>query len=550
MPSEPIEAEFAFPPVLSAEQEEDFRELDVENLSPEFTNVDATTHVPRRVHTIHELELTRTKEGYHIVGFEKGKGEDPREWGNGKKWYITLTTATLCLAVAIGSSIITGDMVGPTKELKIQQEITNLTVTCFVMGFGIGPLFMAPLSEVFGRRPVYMLSMFLYFIFTLPSALAHNSATLVVGRMLAGLSASAPMCNIGGSIADVWAVENRGAPMAVFSATLFAGPCIGPMVGGWIGQLAGWRWIYWVLFIFLGVSFSLTLFIPETLAPILLRRKAENLRKTTGDERYRTLEELEKRPFKEILKAALIRPFLMLVQEPIVIFMSCYLSFVYSLLYLLFFAFPIAFGEIRGFSPGITGLTFVSIMLGIFFAGFFVPLQERIYANATRNGSYPEARLYPMMVGCFILPSALMIFAFTGAYAHVHWIAVCISGFLFGFAMILIYVSANSYIIDSYSAFAASAMAAKTLLRSEIGAMVPLFVNQMFHHMHFQYAGLLLGLIGFVITPIPFFFFKYGEKIRARSSRASQGRRLTDEEAKRENEREKYDFPDKPVAAR
>lgn len=106
-------------------------------------------------------------------------------------------------------------MTGPTKEMGISQEITNLTVTCFVMGFGIGyvvalwqsipsfltpprPLFMAPLSEVFGRRPIYCVSMFLYFIFTLPSALARNAATLVVGRMLAGIAASAPMCNIGG----------------------------------------------------------------------------------------------------------------------------------------------------------------------------------------------------------------------------------------------------------------------------------------------------------------------------------------------------------------
>ena len=64
-------------------------------------------------------------------------------------------------------------------------------------------------------------------------------------------------------------------------------------------------------------------------------------------------------------------------------------------------------------------------------------------------------------------------------------IAVCISGYLFGFAMILVYVSANSYIIDSYSNYAASAMAAKTLLRSEVGAMVPLFVTQMFHGMGF-----------------------------------------------------------------
>ncbi|PPQ90717.1 hypothetical protein CVT25_005025 [Psilocybe cyanescens] len=568
MPSEPIEAEFARPPVLSKEQEEEFRTLELENIpahlsgssTPGSVTYDGTHN---QLTTIDELKKMRAKEGYKLVAFEKGLSEDPRDWGKGKKWYVTSTTAILCLAVALGSSIITGEyvhiivkkdlifviyhrvskfssMTGPTKEMGISQEITNLTVTCFVMGFGIGPLFMAPLSEVFGRRPIYCVSMFLYFIFTLPSALARNAATLVVGRMLAGIAASAPMCNIGGSIADVWSIEDRGIPMAMFSITLFIGPCLGPMVGGWIGMYAGWRWIYWVLFILLGVSFALTLFIPETLAPVLLRRKAEALRKSTGDERYRTLEELEKLPFKETLKIALIRPFLMLTQEPIVIIMSFFIfaefklsispylhgSYLpYYFVDLLFFAFPIALEEIRGFSPGMTGTAFVSIMLGIVGAGMFLPMQEHAYAKATKFGTFPEARLYPMMFGSFLLPVALFIFAFTGAYVWVHWIAVCIAGFLFGFAMILIYVSANSYIIDSYSDYAASAMAAKTLLRSECGAMIPLFVTQMFHGMGFQWAGLLLALIAAVIAPVPFVFYKYGDRVRAHSARATQSKR-------------------------
>lgn len=88
--------------------------------------------------------------------------------------------------------------------------------------------------------------------------------------------------------------------------------------------------------------------------------------------------------------------------------------------------------------------------------------------------------------------------------------------------MILLYVSANSYIVDSYSSYAASAIAAKTLLRSEVGASIPLFVNQMFHNMGFQWAGLLLACVSILIAPMPFFFFKYGEGIRTRSKRASK----------------------------
>ncbi|KAE9411519.1 MFS polyamine transporter [Gymnopus androsaceus JB14] len=525
MPSEPIEAEFATPPALSQAQEEEFRQLELEGP----LHVSRLPTSAENITSIQELERKLTRDGFHIVGFEKGQQEDPREWSRGRKWYITLTTAFLCLAVAMGSSIVTGDLQDPVVELSSTQEILNLTVTCFVIGFGLwlstipnSPLAFAPLSEVVGRTPMYQASIFLYFIFTLPSALAKNAATLVVARQIAGLAASAPMCNVGGSIADIWSVEERGVPMAIFSVTIFMGPCIGPLLGGWIGERAGWRWIYWVLFIFAGCCFLLTLFLPETLAPVILRKKAAKLRKETGDSKYMTLEEAEKRPLGEVFKTALLRPIVLLFTEVIVILFSFYLAFVYSLLYLLFFAMPIAFSEIRGYSSGITGVTFLSIMMGISLAMCLLPFQERTYRAYTQYGTYPEARLFGMMVGAIVLPIGLLIFAFTGAYAHVNFMGPCVAGAIFGFAMILIYVSANSYIVDSYSSFAASAIAAKTLLRSEVGAAVPLYVEQMFSHMGFQWAGLLLALVAIVIAPIPFVFYRYGERIRCSSKRATK----------------------------
>ncbi|KAK0458255.1 spermine transporter [Desarmillaria tabescens] len=529
MPSEPLEAEFISPPALTQAQEEEFRQLDLEGPIP-LTRT--ATAVSGPAPDLGELERGFTRNGIHVVVFEKGKGEDPREFGRAMKWYITLAVSFLCLSVAIGSSIITGDMKGPVEEFGTTQEIVNLTVACFVIGFGIGPLFFAPLSEVVGRTLMYQVSMLFFFIFTLPSALSKNAATLVVARQIAGLAASAPICNVGGTVADIWAVEERGIPMAVFSFTLFMGPCLGPLFGGWIAEKAGWRWMYWVLFIFTGVCFAFTLFIPETLASLLLRRKAAKLRKSTGDESYRTLEELERVPFFETLKISLLRPIVMLVAEPIVALFSLYLSFIYSLLYLFFFAFPIAFEEVRGFGMGMTGVTFVSIMIGIGLAMMLVPYQEKIYRKATVYGTYPEARLFPMMAGAIILPIGLFIFAFTGGYSWVHWIGPCISGGVFGFALIIIYISANSYIVDSYSSFAASAIAAKTFLRSEIGAAVPLYSTQMFHNMGFQYAGLLLALVSVAIAPIPFVFYVYGEKIRQRSKKATQSVKMSGPAAK------------------
>ncbi|KAG6896839.1 hypothetical protein C0992_005742 [Termitomyces sp. T32_za158] len=509
MSSEPVDVEFA----------KKAGDLEVQT-TPANTIVETSSNEKE---TIEELAK---KEGIKLVEFEAGQGEDPREWSSGKRWFITLAASLLCLTVAIGSSIITGDMAGAAKELHASQEVINLTVSCFVLGFGIGPLFFAPLSEVIGRKPIYCVSMLFFFIFTLPSALAKNAATLVIGRQLAGLAASAPVANVGGTISDIWAVKERGFPMAIFSGTIFLGPCLGPIIGSWIGERAGWRWIYWVLFILIGVVFVVTLFVPETYAPVLLNKKAARLRKETGDDSYSTRTEMDRRPFSTTLRIALTRPLIMMVMEPIVLFFSFYLSFVYSLLYLLFFAFPLAFAHFRGWSMGLTGTSFVSIMLGILLALGALPYQEVLYRRVTKYGNFPEARLFPMLFGCALLPVSLFIFAFTGGNAAIHWVVVCISGALFGISMILIYVAANSYIIDSYSTYAASAMAAKTLMRSLIGATIPLWVDQMYENMGFQWGGLLLAIISCVIAPIPYVFFAYGERVRLRSRMANKAKRV------------------------
>lgn len=141
------------------------------------------------------------------------------------------------------------------------------------------------------------------------------------------------------------------------------GPCLGPLFGGWISYKTGqWRWIYWVLFIIVGTIFLLTLIMPETLAPVMLKRKAAKFNKANKTNIYITEYQLHHVPLSITLRTAMIRPFILMFKEPIVLFMSFYLSFVYSLLYATFFAFPIAFEEIRGWNAGMTGVSFVSIM--------------------------------------------------------------------------------------------------------------------------------------------------------------------------------------------
>ena len=101
------------------------------------------------------------------------------------------------------------------------------------------------MSEVLGRQIIYVTTLGFAVVFIIPCALAKNIATLLVCRTIDGIAFSAPMTLVGGSLADLWRTEERGVPMAAFSAAPFIGPAVGPLIGGFIADHLGWRWLYW-----------------------------------------------------------------------------------------------------------------------------------------------------------------------------------------------------------------------------------------------------------------------------------------------------------------
>ncbi|TNY23275.1 MFS general substrate transporter [Rhodotorula diobovata] len=450
--------------------------------------------------------------------------ENPRNFPRGKKWVQTLLPTLLCFMAGLSSSLITGGLPEMAEHYKVSEEVITLTVCVFVIGFGLGPLILSPLSEMYGRRIVYIVSVFLYFIWTLPECITDSVAVLVIFRFLAGCSIAGTMCNAAGSIGDVFDVNERGFPMALFSGILFIAPCLGPLLGGYITLGAGWRWMWWVLFIFGGVVWAFTsLTLVETYAPTLLKWRAQKLRKETGDESIMTEQERQGRPLAEIAHETLLRPLVMLATEPVMLCMSGYLCLVYGLLYAFFFAYPIVFMG-HGFDAGQVGLCFLSILVGIAITSVTaVPLQERYYLRqvAKHNGHPPpEARL-PLMMGCsVVLPVSLFIFAST-SIPSVHWAGPLVSGIPFGFALVGIYTSANTYIAVTFSQYSASAMAAKTLARSLCGAGLTMFIVPMYRSIGNLWAGMTWAFISVAMLPIPFVFFFYGAQIRGRSAMAS-----------------------------
>ncbi|GJN92393.1 hypothetical protein Rhopal_005423-T1 [Rhodotorula paludigena] len=446
-----------------------------------------------------------------LVTWRENDPENPRNFSHSKKLLQVLLPTLLCFTAGLSSSLITGGLPEMAEHYHVSEEVVSLVVCVFVVGFGLGPLILSPLSEMYGRRIVYVVSVGLYFILTLPGCLTDSLAVMIIFRFFAGCCISGVMCNAAGSIGDLYSVNERGNMMATFSAILFASPALGPLMGGYLTIGAGWRWMWWFLFVFGGAVWIFTsILLVETYAPTLLKWRAQKLRKETGDSSIQTEQERQARPIGEIARETLLRPLVMLTTEATMICMSAYLCLVYGLLYAFFFAYPIVFGA-HGFNAGEVGLTFLSVLIGIVIVACTAcPLQERYYQRQVvkYNGNVPpEARL-PLMMGCAILlPISLFIFAAT-SIKSVHW-------------AVGIYISANTYLSVSYSQHSASAMAAKTAGRSLFGAGLVMYIVPMYKSIGHLWAGMTWAFISLVMVPIPFVFFKYGARIRSRSTMAS-----------------------------
>lgn len=466
--------------------------------------------------TVEQEEKNLGKGERAFVTFTIDDPENPQNWGRLFKWYVTIVASMLVVCVAFGSANVTGGLGLIEDKYHVSQEVAILTCSIMVMGFAVGPLLWAPLSEIIGRRPVYAISLVGYTVMNIPCALSPNIGGLLAARFVCGLFASSGLSLAGGTIADIWKVEERGLAIAYFAAAPYCGPVVGPIVCGWINIGSGrLDLFFWVTLAFTGAITVLVVLIPETFAPVILKRRAQKLRKQTGDLNIITEQEQQKLSLNEIIKTCLIRPLAMIATEPVLDLMCFYVVLIYSMLYAFFFAYPVIFGELYGYNDGIIGLMFIPILIGAGFALVVTPETEKAFQKlCAKRSPTPEDRLLGAMIGAPFVPIALFILGAT-SYKHIIWVGPASAGLAFGFGMVMVYYSVNNYIIDSYQQYAASALAAKVFLRSGGGAAFPLFTTQMYHRLGLQWASWLLAFISVAMVAIPFGFYIYGARIRA-----------------------------------
>lgn len=199
---------------------------------------------------------------------------------------------------------------------------------------------------------------------------------------------------------------------------------------------------------------------------------------------------------------------------------NLYVGVVYAVLFLCFVGYPIVFQEHRNWSPGIAGLGYLGIGVGVVLAVSAEPLMRMIiqmHPKSLATGQVSqEAYVSPVCIGSILIPIGEFWFSWT-ARPSVHWICPILAGIPFGLGNGLVFIYSTNYLAGSYTVYAASALAGNSLVRYVFGGVLPLAGSQMYHRLGVDYAGTMLALLEVILIPIPFVFYRYGEKIRQRS---------------------------------
>ncbi|KAI5357505.1 putative major facilitator superfamily, MFS transporter superfamily [Septoria linicola] len=434
---------------------------------------------------------TRPQDVSKVIKFHPSDPENPRNWPLWRKRLAWIPIIPLDLLVSFGASGYSPATEPFTETWGVSTTIGILGLSLYTLALGIGPLFNGPASENFGRKWIYIISYGLALPFFVSSALAPNLACFFISRFLCGFFQSVTVATLGGTIADLY-----GYWVEVFWALL-------GISGG-----------YYLLLI------PVILYVGETRHSVILRKRAAKIRKETGDESINVAEEHRRKGFWEILKVTQTRPFRFLFAEPVVQFCALYNGYLYGISFLFNGAFNLVFGKMgHGLDVLQVGLCFLGILGGITIGPISNIFQEKFYQRRrlqTDGKNIPEAGLRMGQIAGITFPIALFWFAWT-TYTSIHPAVPVLASALWGWSFYTLILMTYQYTEDAYKQYSASALAGLGLIRNVAGGGFPLFGNQMFENLGYQWAASVLAFLALVMIPIPFVLSRYGERLRRRS---------------------------------
>ncbi|EMD69028.1 hypothetical protein COCSADRAFT_31801 [Bipolaris sorokiniana ND90Pr] len=499
------------------------------HLTDDVEDIDPACGPIKRVDCDMPLTLTEmvNHEGkeYIVLSFATGDKENPFNWNSWYKRSITTMLNLMTLFIGLATTAYSSGINSMCEEFGVDAIYGQLGLFTFNISCAIAPMVLAPFCELVGRKIVYASAFLCFSLIFIGLALAQSIGTIIGLRLLLGLFGCVGTILVGGTFDDMYEPHKRGRPMAMFSFVAIFGTVAAPIYAGFIDQALGWRWVEGIQGLAnIPLLILIFVFFPETRGGAKLHKRAKQLQKATGDDRYVAEDDIYTPDVKSMLKASSVKAIRMLVTEPVVFAFGLWIAFCWAVVFLFLSVIPITFTEKRGWNEGVSGLPYISLAVGTVLGWAAHHFQMAKYNKLQADPNVrvvPEHRLYGAMFGAVWLPIGLFIYSFT-QYQQLSWVGPVIGLAPIAFGIFFVFESTYSYTADCYGETSSSAIAGQGLMRNTLGAVTPLFASAFFHNVGSQYAGLILALFGTVLSLIPFVMFKYGHLLRARSKLAKE----------------------------
>jgi DHA1 family multidrug resistance protein-like MFS transporter len=467
----------------------------------------------------------RTSDGIILVDwYTTDDPANPHNWTSGKRAFITFLICAYTWVVYIGSSIYAPSEQGVMEAFQVSPTLAVLPLALYVLAYGVGPLLWAPLCEIpiIGRNPVYIFTFILFFALSFPTAVVKNFSGLLALRFFQGFFGSPALANGGATFSDMYSLLYVPYQLSWWVFSAWGGPALGPLMAGFAVPAENWHWSLWeIVWLAAPVVVLLMLLMPETSTANILLRRAKRLRKITSDTRFQSQSELDQRQLtaSAILVAALVKPIEITIKDPAIFFVNMYTALFYGIYYTFFEVFPLIFPSQYGFNLGEIGLAFLSCQVGatIGLSIYCAYLHWYMIPDNLHHGlRQQEHRLVPAILGSFLIPIGLFIFAWT-ARASIHWIVPLIGVVIFVVGTFFILQSIFVYLPLSYPKYAASLFAGNDLTRSSMACGSIIFARPLFLNVGIAEGVTLLGGLSVVGIIGTITIYYYGAALRARS---------------------------------
>ncbi|RAK96239.1 MFS general substrate transporter [Aspergillus ibericus CBS 121593] len=465
-----------------------------------------------------EFGLRLNENGFIRWGNDNPK--HPRNWSGKAKAYnavIILLLEFITSAVGTAGTAAAQSM-QDDFDVDLALSIFCLTST-YLIGQGIGGVFFPPYSEIFGRKTLYIVSTFIYCIFSIITASVHALPAIIIARFLSGLASAVPTIVVAGSMEDLFNTRARVWMIFIWAVIGNAAVCVGPIYSAYVTQSVGWRWVFYMAAIGLGVLLGFCFSLRETRPSLLLEREVSVLRKHQPSRDIKTLNPDVAPDFHTLIVVTLLRPLRLLFTEPIIMAVAFMGSITCALFYLQAESIPLVF-EAYGWSTATASLGFVPVLLGCLFSSLTRFYDHHHLATIIKGGRAvePEDKLRGFALAAPCLAGGLWLFAWTiPPLTSVHWMVPMIAQFFVGFALNENVYTLTGYLADSYTIYAASGFAGLILARASTCAIIVPFTRAMYVNLGYNVATSILAAIATLFCVAPVVFLRYGKRIREAS---------------------------------